>query len=106
MHSPPFPNGGRPFERNRVIGKSSMRGRTKLLVVFLVAAGILAPASLFALLFLNPLLALPICAAAAMIFLAMTLGMKRNRRDKLDELQARAAQRGDQSALIDKHFRW
>ena len=83
-----------------------MNGRKRLLVVTLVSAGILAPVALFALFFLDPLLALPICAGALLIFLVIASGVKGRRRDKRDELLADAAQRGDQAPFLDRPHRW
>ena len=45
-----------------------MSDRKQLLVIILVSVGVLSPISLFALLVFNPLLALPICAVALIIF--------------------------------------
>ena len=64
-------------------------------IPFPVIGGVLCPISLFALLVFNPLLALPICAVALIVFSAITSGIKSHRHDKISELQAKAAQRGD-----------
>ena len=86
-----------------------MQDRKKLLVITLVSVGVLFPLALAAFWFLNPLLALPICAAAFIIFLVLTTGVTRHRRDRFIDAQTKAAQTGDYAtlaALTDRPHRW
>ena len=79
-----------------------MSDRKEILVILILAVGVLAPGALFALLFLDPMLSLPICAGVTIIFFTMTLRLKRHGQDRVTELQVKAAQRGDHSMFIGR----
>lgn len=51
----------------------------KLILVFGASLGVLAPASVLALFFMNPALALPICGLTLIVFFALGMVMNRSR---------------------------
>ena len=56
-------------------------------------------------LFLDPLIAIPLAAVVLIVFISMTLRVGNHRRDRVIEMQARAAQRGDASFFHDRPMR-
>ena len=76
----------------------------KRLILLLLGVAILLPTSVLALLFLDPLVAMPICLILLAIFLSMMVGRRSRRRDYLTDLETRAAQRGE-NVSFDRPFR-
>lgn len=76
-----------------------MGGRKRRLVILSVLAASLGLAVL-ALLFLPTVIAVSVIAFTLLIILTGSFGRRGVRRDALSERQARAAQRGDQSAFL------
>ena len=76
-----------------------MGGRKRRLVILSVLAVSLGLAVL-ALLFLPTVIAVSVIAFTLLIILTGSFGRRGVRRDALSEHQARAAQRGDQSAFL------
>ena len=77
--------------------------RTKIfgIMATLILAGVLV---ILGLLFLDPLIAIPLAAVVMIVFIRMTLRVGNHRRDRMIEMQARAAQRGDASFFYDRPY--
>ena len=77
-----------------------MSGRKKAILLVLLGLAVFIPLSLFVLLYVDPFVAVLVSGVAVVIFLSLMAGRKRHHRDALYERQARAAERGDQSAFL------